>query len=317
MKKYLLIIVCVVTTLCLCSCGREKVKNNKFDSKYSDNYATFGIMKDWEQTEDDYYDVIWTNDDGLIIEYKSFITSSGVSETSEEIKQELQEWSESYGSSLNEVTYESKQIGNYDCLIEKFLKPYNENIEKKYNNEVIKTIRLCPNGLHCIFNFPESAEDTVIDMIKSLEIKSLSEKEYSTLDTDWESSYIKFGVSSKWLVGNENDNESYQSVNFEWMTNEKGCHVDLSFFESSYYKKTTTYELEQDWIDTQNSTGNDDSLKITDSFVENGVPFIVISSDDPNTKEIEFENDGIKGAIKYNVVCEDVVMKLISTMEFY
>lgn len=318
MKKRFLIVLCTASVISLCACGnnREKIKKQKFDSEYSDDHVTFKIMKDWVQTGDDYCDATWTNDDGLRIEYSSYISSSGVSESSEEMKQK---WNFSTNS-----TCETKKIGDYDCLIKK-INPSNEDAAKEYNNEVVERIRLCPNGLYCTFTFPESAENTVIKMIKSLEIKSLSDKEYSTLDTDWESSYIKFDISSKWLISDEYDSENYQSVEFEWLTNEYGCHIDLSFFEGSYYKKTTTYELEQDWSDSQNHKENDpdlsatydDSLKITDSFVENGVPFIVISSDDPNTKEIEFENDGIKGIIRYNIACEDVVMNLISTMEFY
>lgn len=305
MKKCLSIALCLATTLCLFSC------ENKFDSEYSDELVSFGIMKDWEQSDNE--TACWTKGDDFEIKYYSYVVSSSeANATSDELKNNICEFYEN----ADKANFESKQIGDYDCLITK-------NLE--YNNgEVQNFIEFRDNGFNCKFVFSDSAENDAINMVKSLKVKKLSEEEYSTLDSDWESSYLKFNISSNWNISYESDDDSHQSIYFEWLTNDYGCNIDFMFFSDDFYKKPTKYELEQDWYEHQEFLKNDEtydlydeSLKITDSFVKNSVPFIVISSDDPDTRKIEFVNDGIKGNITYSVNCEDIVMDLIDTIEYY
>lgn len=160
---------------------------------------------------------------------------------------------------------------------------------------------------------------------KESKSKKNKEESYNELDTDWESDYIKFDVSSNWEERYYTNEEDFQIVSFYLEDNNKKYEINCTFDISTIYKKLTTFELEEDWLKLQESFEKDgevnylydESPKIVDKFVENGVACIIIASDESDRRTIEFSNDGIYGRFTYNENCEDIVKNMIGTIEFY
>lgn len=148
-----------------------------------------------------------------------------------------------------------------------------------------------------------------------------------SLDTTWESEYIKFNVSSAWDMSYSNSSSDSDSISWEWEDGEENNKIKFFAFYSSLRSKKTRSELEDDWNEWQEYYKNSDDefdqslydpdLYIVDSFVTNGIAYLIIGSVSSDDRTIEFENDGISGWFDYNVQCEDIVMDMISSIEFY
>ena len=173
----------------------------------------------------------------------------------------------------------------------------------------------------------EESEAVITDseIEEKKEAENSKEENYNVLDTDWESDYIKFDVSSNWEKSRETLDEDIQIVSFYFEDNNIKHEIKCAFDISTIYTKLSTFELEEDWLDLQamyEKDGEinylyDESPKIVDKFVENGVACIVIASDESDRRTIEFSNDGIYGRFTYNENCEDIVKNMIGTIEFY
>lgn len=148
-----------------------------------------------------------------------------------------------------------------------------------------------------------------------------------SLDTTWESEYIKFDISSAWDMGYSNSSSDSDSISWEWEDSEGSNEISFFAFYSDFRSKKTRSELEDAWIREQEYYKNSDDefdqsfydpdLYIVDSFVTNGIAYLIIGSVSSDDRTIEFENDCISGSFDYNLQCEDIVMDMINSIEFY
>lgn len=308
MKKIIALVAALSLSVNLFACEDNK---SNFDSEYNNGFVSVGIMNDWEQTQDSssLTTMCWNKDD----DFKIMLSTSAYADdkTSEDIIKDFKEYD--FGS--DETTYESKKIADFDCVIISDCELY----DGEYNNEIIVISKSCRS----YFYFTDSAKDTVFSMIESLKFNFLTEDEYTVLDSDFETDFIKFGVSSNWVKSYESLSESSQYVDFDWMSNDDVYSINCVFYTDEFYKKETTFELEESWVSLQEFYKDespdlyDDTLKIVDSFVENGIACIVISSEEEETRTIKFSNDGIKGSFEYTENCEEIIKEMINTIEFY
>lgn len=96
-------------------------------------------------------------------------------------------------------------------------------------------------------------------------------------------------------------------------------HADGSLILFNYsisdflYEKLTTAELKEKW--EKDAKSNEE---ITSTFVKNGQAYILVTDSVNNSKYIEFQSDGLNGRISfYSAEDEEIVMKMIESIEFY
>lgn len=146
-----------------------------------------------------------------------------------------------------------------------------------------------------------------------------SEVDYDTLDSTWECDYFKISTNSNW---NEKDSIDGFMTSVYWDCNGTSP-ISIITAYNQFSSKLTQNELIEQIKKYQSS---DDEMfremysdyEIEDTFVKNGQAYILLKPKGSNgRKKIEFSADNLNGSIYYYESREDVVMKMIDSIEFY
>lgn len=146
-----------------------------------------------------------------------------------------------------------------------------------------------------------------------------SKVDYDTLDSFWECDYFKISKNSNW---NERENINGFMTSVYWDCN-GSSQISITSAYNQFSFKLTQNELIEKIKGYQNS---DDEIiremysdyEIEDTFVKNGQAYILLQpKDSKGRKIIEFNADKVNGSIYFYESQEDVVMKMIDSIEFY
>ncbi len=129
----------------------------------------------------------------------------------------------------------------------------------------------------------------------------------NALDTTWECDYLKISICSKWEVHKDKINGN--SVDVSWKLDDKSLNTISIHLSKSIFGKQSQSDLQKRYDDRDE--------KILDNFVKNGQAYIVIDSEEYSFRNICFSTDKVEGTIFYSAEDEEIVMKMIESIEFY
>ena len=136
--------------------------------------------------------------------------------------------------------------------------------------------------------------------------ESATEKEI-ILDSEWECDYLKIAKSSEW---EEDVKIEDDDANVYWDWYDDSHHIISILLGKSISGKMS----EEDLIKCYSGLQYDD-YKILDSFEKNGQAYIIMG--DSEDKTLLFSTDTVYGTIYYSDDDEEIVMKMIDSIEFY
>ena len=156
-------------------------------------------------------------------------------------------------------------------------------------------------------------------MVKSIEFNDNISKNSVELDveldSDWECDYLKIGTCSEWK---ENSNINGNSFTASWDWNDSGMYhfISLRLDESSMGKMSQS-DLQEFYEEYFKYYSNENNYEIIDNFMRNNQAYIVIGNEELSFWNIHFSTDTVQGDFTYTKQDEEIVRKMIETIEFY
>lgn len=324
MKKYLALLCALMTFTTFGSCGNTKDTstvmnsisettseteatteftieqetkeiNPLLDKKITCNYLSLYIPSEWDYSIDEYDDctIIWLDyetDDSIMF---------SICDNSDE-------------NSLYD------QYSNYK--ISKTFTSYGQEYSIiEGANEDRKKLIFSNDRVNGVMAYSVDYEDIVIDMVKSIEFNDNISKNSVELDveldSDWECDYLKIGTCSEWK---ENSNINGNSFTASWDWNDSGMYhfISLRLDESSMGKMSQS-DLQEFYEEYFKYYSNENNYEIIDNFMRNNQAYIVIGNEELSFWNIHFSTDTVQGDFTYTKQDEEIVRKMIETIEFY
>lgn len=134
-----------------------------------------------------------------------------------------------------------------------------------------------------------------------------TEDEEITLDSEWECEYLKIAKSSEW---EEDVKIEDDDANVYWDWYDDSFHIISILLGKSISGKMSQEDLQICYIGLEY-----DDYKILDNFEKNGQAYIIMG--DSEDKTLYFSTDTVDGTIHYSADEEEIVMKMIDSIEFY
>ncbi|MDE5936898.1 MAG: hypothetical protein K2G83_05795, partial [Ruminococcus sp.] len=139
--------------------------------------------------------------------------------------------------------------------------------------------------------------------------ESETPKEEITLDSKWECKYLKIAKSSEW---EEDIKIEDDDVNVYWDWYDDSPHMIAILLGKSISGKMSQEDLRICYTGLEY-----DDYKILDSFEKNGQAYIIMGDSESENRDLMFSTDTVDGTIYYSVEDEELVMKMIDSIEFY
>lgn len=313
MKKFLSIICAVAIIMNITACGNSKEKSKK---KVEINALSAYVPNEWtESVCNDYIKGIegtqwtWNDENGKNV-IGLFYCYDGDNLSTEELKEE----SENFANENETVEIDGKYvISRINAETE-----YSEDEDIDLMN--LNSLEFYENGYCVEIFFTKNAENDAKEMANSITLVPFEEItdtiDYKTLDTKYENDYMSFSINGNWEQKNSGDIHS-----FNWM--EKGVikhRISFSYiYNSDIYQRKTTEELVEDLLE-HNKRLDEDSFRYYnkhETFVKNGLPYIVSWRDGESKRNLRFISNGVNGSFYFDEIDESIVIDIVSSIEFY
>lgn len=126
----------------------------------------------------------------------------------------------------------------------------------------------------------------------------------NALDTTFECDYLKIAKCSKW----EEKNDIHgKYVDVSWRLDDKSLNTISIYLSESIFGKQSQSDLQKEY--------DERDKEVIDSFVKNGQAYIITG--DSENRTLYFSTDKVEGTIFYSAKDEEIVMKMIESIEFY
>ncbi len=132
------------------------------------------------------------------------------------------------------------------------------------------------------------------------------------LDTTWECDYLKIAKCSKWEEESEIDGNH---VDIKWELDDESINTISLYLGKSISGKESQSDL-QEFYERLNEK-YEGEYEIFDNFVKNGQAYVITGSKDSARRTVHFSAEKVEGDIYYSAEDEELVMKMIDSIEFY